>query len=778
MKGNQRKREGGNDKKDRFNKNNGDNTSSSAFVETAEVTKAFDDRQDYLLVNSIGSIVTATINSGIKYSGLLVACDAQAGQGISIILKYPKIISKNLASQAGTDTESLSETLLIAGKDVVDLELKNVDFSAVQSASDKSKQAHNQRSKTSFKTDVDISKTNGTTKARELQRWTPDEEGATSIHNENLEDSSSNWDQFAVNEKKFGVKSTFDEHFYTTKINKSDPNFENKLKEAERIAKEIESQGTSGNIHLAEERGIIIDDSGMDEEDKYSGVDRRGDELMAALKSNAKPTPPKSSKYIPPTLRNEPHNVDPAIISSVSSKKSFNVNNSNAETTTTTNAQKTKPSKPADAPATSSTVNANSPTKTNKIPLALPNKLEKSIRSHGSTKHGVHTKQNISVDKINFKKKDAQIEEFRNFSQNLKVPYSVPEDMNEKSKKNSNSDLPSNPSLPPKPTPKSPFKSAPNTATPQEQKKSEGTTRSSGARMQSQSHTPSTSPASTRVNTSRRRNNVISFFGSKVPQPDADKKSLFSKNFNFFQKSKETYDAKLAAAKKQETKSTEQDSKSEAKSMEPFFIEKPYFTTPTWESTIDQSYKTLFPDERSIIQKAQIRLQQRHMKSMNVAAANNQMGGGMGNMMRFQMDAQGSPGQVVANMAGGSMGMYMPFQPQPMFYPGMPQMMGVIGGNDDGHSPQATPQFQPGYMNGNPSNIPMGQFAYPAPMPFQMMVGNDGQGQGNNRGYRNNYHNNHRHGHNNYNHNNYNHHHNNGSSHSNSNSNSGSGSRH
>lgn len=88
-----------------------------------------------------------------------------------------------------------------------------------------------------------------------------------------------------MNEKKFGVKSTFDEHLYTTKINKDDPNYSKRLQEAERIAKEIESQGTSGNIHIAEDRGIIIDDSGLDEEDLYSGVDRRGDELLAALKA-------------------------------------------------------------------------------------------------------------------------------------------------------------------------------------------------------------------------------------------------------------------------------------------------------------------------------------------------------------------------------------------------------------------------------------------------------------------------------------------------------------
>ena len=41
-----------------------------------------------------------------------------------------------------------------------------------------------------------------------------------------------------------------------------------------RIAKEIEQQATTDR-HILEERGVVVDDSGVDGEDKYSGVDRR-----------------------------------------------------------------------------------------------------------------------------------------------------------------------------------------------------------------------------------------------------------------------------------------------------------------------------------------------------------------------------------------------------------------------------------------------------------------------------------------------------------------------
>lgn len=55
-----------------------------------------------------------------------------------------------------------------------------------------------------------------------------------------LDNSKEKWDQFAVNEKKFGVSTDFNEDMYTTVLDKSDPNFIKKEKEAQRIAKEIE----------------------------------------------------------------------------------------------------------------------------------------------------------------------------------------------------------------------------------------------------------------------------------------------------------------------------------------------------------------------------------------------------------------------------------------------------------------------------------------------------------------------------------------------------------
>lgn len=692
---------------------------SSSFYENGEISRGFNDRLDYLMANSIGCEAVATVTSGAKYSGLLTASNLEATNGIDIVLKYPKVVDTVFTDSVDKLKDQLEETLLIRGEDVAELELKNIDFTLddkwetsrrqeSEERQKKEKELQEANGKKGFKTDTDISSwAKPEFKERELLKWTPDE-GDDQV-GESLEDNSGAWDQFTVNEEKFGVKSSFDEHFYTTKINKGAPNYEQRVKEAERIAKEIESQGASSNYHLNEERGIVVDDSGADEEDLYSGVDRRGNELLAALKTNAKPGIQRDSKkYVAPTLKDQPHHVDPAIISSTSAK-------SERPSSTQVGNGLTKNKQPAQtsnkSPATADTVNSGNFSQAASI---SPPKKES---SNGP-------KKRISA-------KEAQIEELKKFSQKFKVPYDVPEDMKDILKK---SVLKGDPSLPPKPQSSSNRPSVP--ATP-----------SSGkidirkpAKVNSQEQTPMDSPSG-RTSASSRKRYTNSFFGSKVLPPDNSRKDAFSKNFNMFLRSKEAYDEKI------------KERAGESKVMEPFFIEKPYFTAPTWPSTVEQSYKSFFPDERTAVQRAQMSLQQRQMNSMNAAAAaaNQQMGVVMGNMMRFPM-APGGSSTPMMNGMGGNMGMYMPFQPQPMFYPSMPRMM--MGGDDGGgsHSPQAvSPHIPPAYMSGAPAT-PM-TFGYPGGMPFQAsMMSQGGPRVGGTGNYRQNYHHHHNNhgGHNHY----------------------------
>ncbi|KAL8283039.1 hypothetical protein RB597_010427 [Gaeumannomyces tritici] len=164
-----------------------------------------------------------------------------------------------------------------------------------------------------FRTDSAISNTRQGGE-RALQPWQPD--GGSDV-NMSLESSSNDgrpWDQFAANERLFNVKTNYHENIYTTTIDKSHPQYKERLAAADKKAREIE-RSAPATAHVAEERVMDFaggDDKKGDEEDKYSGV-RRQD--VAALQN-------RENKYTPPARRAPAAQatsygapVDPAIIS-------------------------------------------------------------------------------------------------------------------------------------------------------------------------------------------------------------------------------------------------------------------------------------------------------------------------------------------------------------------------------------------------------------------------------------------------------------------------------
>lgn len=91
-----------------------------------------------------------------------------------------------------------------------------------------------------------------------------------SLESSNNQSNGGAWDQFAVNERLFGVKTDYDENIYTTVIDKSHPEYSKRYAAADRKAREIENSVTN-NRHVEEERikdNLTVDDSGLDEEDK------------------------------------------------------------------------------------------------------------------------------------------------------------------------------------------------------------------------------------------------------------------------------------------------------------------------------------------------------------------------------------------------------------------------------------------------------------------------------------------------------------------------------
>lgn len=175
-----------------------------------------------------------------------------------------------------------------------------------------------QQNSNGFRTDSAISG-NRFQGERTLQRWVPDETipANLSLDAGNNQANGGAWDQFAANEQLFGLKTDYDENIYTTTIDKSHPEYNKRYAAADRKAREIENSVVN-NRHVAEERitdNLTVDDSGLDEEDKYSGVQRQDFPSLSSTSRSNKYTPPaRRAPSGKATVSGAP--VDPAIISS------------------------------------------------------------------------------------------------------------------------------------------------------------------------------------------------------------------------------------------------------------------------------------------------------------------------------------------------------------------------------------------------------------------------------------------------------------------------------
>ncbi|CAN9409812.1 unnamed protein product [Alternaria alternata] len=284
-------------------------SSTAASADNASAMRHLSDRMMYLLANLTGLPGIITLKNGDKYSGVLSGTSLDPSE-----LRYVfKMVKKLLpASNAQTNGASQSSDDYVGSGDyhVMSFDMSDVaDFNVNNVVLDKS-QLKGPNGASGFRTDTDIS---GKLELRErnLQKWEPSEVDP----NMTLESTgrTGDWDQFATNERMFGVKSNYDENLYTTTINKNDPQYAERAARAEKIAREIEGSSAT-NSHVREERGgyTAADDNG-DEEDKYSGV-RRDFPNLSSGQSNRYTPPARRAPAPEATVPGAP--VDPAIISS------------------------------------------------------------------------------------------------------------------------------------------------------------------------------------------------------------------------------------------------------------------------------------------------------------------------------------------------------------------------------------------------------------------------------------------------------------------------------
>ncbi|KAL6996288.1 Polyadenylate-binding protein-interacting protein 3 [Sarracenia purpurea var. burkii] len=234
------------------------------------------ERLVYLTTCLVGHIVEVQVADGSLFSGIFHATNAEKDFGI--VLKMAHLIrtgsSRGQKSIMDSVGKAPSKTLIIPAKELVQVTAKGVSVTRDGLTNDL--QHVKQQD---IMLDSSISQSRHGEGERELERWVPDEDDSQFPELENIFDGPWNrgWDQFEANKTLFGVKSTFDEELYTTKLERG-PQMRELEREALRIAREIEGEETQ-DLHLAEERGIRLHENfDIDEETRFSSVFRGVDD--------------------------------------------------------------------------------------------------------------------------------------------------------------------------------------------------------------------------------------------------------------------------------------------------------------------------------------------------------------------------------------------------------------------------------------------------------------------------------------------------------------------
>ncbi|RDX76156.1 Polyadenylate-binding protein-interacting protein 4 [Mucuna pruriens] len=230
------------------------------------------DRLVYVTTCLIGHQVEVQVKNGSIYSGIFHATNADKDFGI--ILKMARLTKdgslQGQKSGAEFVSKPTSKVLIIPAKDLVQVTAQDVAITRDGLPNESHHDTHQE-----IMVDSLISQSRHIELGRELQPWVPDEDDPQCPELENIFDDHWNrgWDQFATNKALFGVKSTFNEELYTTKLEKG-PQTRDLEKQALRIAREIEGEETQ-DLHLAEERGLQLhEDFDIDEETRFSSVYR------------------------------------------------------------------------------------------------------------------------------------------------------------------------------------------------------------------------------------------------------------------------------------------------------------------------------------------------------------------------------------------------------------------------------------------------------------------------------------------------------------------------
>lgn len=235
------------------------------------------DRLSHSLKSLAGKMVELKKSNGLVVEGILIASNNESIAGTKVTIQYVKVKEK---------PKGFKEDLPVGvNKYIVPWnELVYIYGASTVEAPTTSKE---------IKTDSDISRRNimaGEISGRTLKAadssWV---KNSTKVKMDSKEKPRA-WDQFKVNEEKFGVKGSYNENLYTSTLDKSTLTPE-QIARARKTAKEIENK-SSNNLHVKEERNQKITTT-QDEESRYSAVARPSN---PSIKPKAEPEVQTTSK--------------------------------------------------------------------------------------------------------------------------------------------------------------------------------------------------------------------------------------------------------------------------------------------------------------------------------------------------------------------------------------------------------------------------------------------------------------------------------------------------
>ncbi|GJJ08697.1 hypothetical protein Clacol_002916 [Clathrus columnatus] len=377
----------------------------------------------------IGQSIIITTRTGQRYQGALVAVPPAADAEAVIVLKDVRDLASSTPNHVTKDNFNLAVGSIVHWSN--------------PSSANGLKMSLNGNSN-EFRTDGDISQTgnasvrrfinnaSGATsgsEGRDLQAWQPDATTSYSgsgfpAHSHLRGDEATfgpgaappngSWDQFAANERMFGVKTSFNEELYTTKLDRNTPDFKERERKAMAIAQEIMSSGTS-NPHVAEERNIIVDDSGVNEEDKYAGVIRGANAYVPPARRGQQQSQPANPS------QNQPETPKQGVPSSPEVPK-VSVSSDGASTTTPapTVPMASGGTSPTPTPSPSASANASSPS--NRPPADLTS----TFRDFVAGEKQRLTQKRAAIVKSEM---DKRMSELVKFSKDFKLNKPIPEDL-------------------------------------------------------------------------------------------------------------------------------------------------------------------------------------------------------------------------------------------------------------------------------------------------------------------------------------------------------------